>query len=345
MTLTVSLDNQPLQPLLIGPEPSRYCKVAKIALIALAGFAIGGAASMALNVSLVIAGAVGAVAGLVLGIAIVFFFKESAPLVQYRIQTLEQLEKVLMNPKQMEVIQALKKQFKELSLNLEFHYELHTLHDRLTFLTDEIRVRPNIHKVWKEFLDNLKGVEIFLPDSSRHLLDCTTELNRLESGKIPEEEITTKDYLNPLCENDLEQVYNLEIECFGKNNILPKEELKKNLLVEWACLLARHKQEILGFALIHPEKNDGEGFTLSGLGRKASAARLGIGEKLLKAVNREFEKFNLYLQVRESNASAIHLYTANGFSNQRTLLGYYREPRENGYLMLRPAAEPQVNIA
>ncbi len=72
------------------------------------------------------------------------------------------------------------------------------------------------------------------------------------------------------------------------------------------------------------------------LGTTANARRLGlaralVGELLQFAVNNAMHR--LLLEVRNSNAAAIHLYRALGFQTGRTREAYYSDPTEDGIEM------------
>jgi ribosomal-protein-alanine N-acetyltransferase len=64
--------------------------------------------------------------------------------------------------------------------------------------------------------------------------------------------------------------------------------------------------------------------------------RKGVGSKLLAAVLAEARSQNverMYLEVRESNLSAIALYERHNFCQTGKRPGYYRNPTENAVLM------------
>ena len=66
--------------------------------------------------------------------------------------------------------------------------------------------------------------------------------------------------------------------------------------------------------------------------------RLGIADALIKTlVSKAEEKMLSFvtLEVRESNAPAIELYSKNGFSQVGLRKNYYEKPTENAILMTR----------
>lgn len=65
--------------------------------------------------------------------------------------------------------------------------------------------------------------------------------------------------------------------------------------------------------------------------------RMGLAQKLIA----EFEKIlpenteNIFLEVRESNAPAINLYTKCGFEKLSLRKNFYSNPRENAVVMVK----------
>ncbi len=69
-----------------------------------------------------------------------------------------------------------------------------------------------------------------------------------------------------------------------------------------------------------------------------AAQGMGIGQKLVQelvkaAGSREITR--LFLEVRESNANAIHIYEKNGFRKVGLRKNYYEHPREHAVIMCR----------
>jgi len=65
-----------------------------------------------------------------------------------------------------------------------------------------------------------------------------------------------------------------------------------------------------------------------------SSRRQGVGMALVHAALKELPgNSDVFLEVRESNRSAIAFYGAHGFSIAGKRTGYYRDPEENALLM------------
>lgn len=67
-----------------------------------------------------------------------------------------------------------------------------------------------------------------------------------------------------------------------------------------------------------------------------AARRCGVGRKLMSCfidVINERKDDKIFLEVRESNDSAIALYSAFGFKKYAVRNGYYKKPTENAVMM------------
>jgi ribosomal-protein-alanine N-acetyltransferase len=67
--------------------------------------------------------------------------------------------------------------------------------------------------------------------------------------------------------------------------------------------------------------------------------RKGVGKALLAAGLRVFDGLRvaeIFLEVRESNQSALALYLAEGFAVVGMRRGYYRSPLEDALVLRRP---------
>ncbi len=80
--------------------------------------------------------------------------------------------------------------------------------------------------------------------------------------------------------------------------------------------------------------------TICSIGRRASAARMGVGNSMMRKIVKELRKRRKFsgtvLQVRASNKGAIRLYKSFGFKKIWILKNYFEYPIENGYLMEVP---------
>ena len=65
---------------------------------------------------------------------------------------------------------------------------------------------------------------------------------------------------------------------------------------------------------------------------------MGIGTNLVEKAIKEISKKgmeNIFLEVRESNSSAIKLYKKTGFEECGVRKNYYSNPKENGIIMIK----------
>jgi len=91
---------------------------------------------------------------------------------------------------------------------------------------------------------------------------------------------------------------------------------------------------VAGYALASVVADEGEILNLA----VAPAARgRGLGHILLEALLDMFRRegaAKVFLEVRESNEAALHLYRSAGFRSRATRRGYYRNPTENAITMV-----------
>lgn len=140
-------------------------------------------------------------------------------------------------------------------------------------------------------------------------------------------------------EADLDRLMKLAEDCPGAPHWAPttwKQVLdsamtkrKRNVLV------AESAEKFLGFAVMGIAADEAE---IESLAVDASTRRQGIGRRLcetqigwagVQGANKVF------LEVRMSNDAARALYEALGFREAAVRRGYYREPTEDGLVMVR----------
>lgn len=329
------------------PSFPRFCKAARVAMTVFAGIALGAAIGVATALTFgfqpIILGSIAALVGVIAGGAFGFFDKELEPIAQYRIQTLEDLEKTQTNKKILEdTIPKLKSLFRETVPEFVQSYESHSLHDRLTLISEQMHHehkrngREDIKKVWQVFLDRLKGFTVKWPDKTLHPIDLSFEQARLDGKTINYKVELLK---NPT-DADLDQVVELEKEAFGRPGTFYPEQLRAELSKPLGFLYVARREgssEILGFNWGRQDQERKAMRTICGIARKGAAARLGIGEKLMDQLVQDSSGRELKLQVRASNQSAISLYEKYGFVKQKIFKNYYPEPTEDALLMERPS--------
>jgi len=97
-------------------------------------------------------------------------------------------------------------------------------------------------------------------------------------------------------------------------------------------------ESVCGYVIAAAVADEGEVLNLA---VAPQARRRGLGGRLLDAglaMIRERGAREVFLEVRESNAAAIALYTSRGFAGLARRAGYYRNPVEDA-LVLRHAIE------
>ena len=114
------------------------------------------------------------------------------------------------------------------------------------------------------------------------------------------------------------------------------ESFKESL--SWAgvvALMSEGEGQATGFIFGRQIADEAE---ILNLAVRRERRRRGEGEALLKAALAGFlerKVTRLFLEVRESNETAIAFYAKHGFSKTGRRLGYYRDPAEAAVLMER----------
>jgi ribosomal-protein-alanine N-acetyltransferase len=107
---------------------------------------------------------------------------------------------------------------------------------------------------------------------------------------------------------------------------------------ERLCLVAEHKNEVVGFLVLSLMTNMIGGFAeIESVAVMKFARRHGVGRRLceqaaLSATLRGAE--TIQLEVRSSNVAALGMYRALGFVEQGRRRGYYADPPDDAVLMM-----------
>ena len=130
----------------------------------------------------------------------------------------------------------------------------------------------------------------------------------------------------------LEAVQRLEESCFAEPWSLDmlKEELRAPAGL---ALVAEKDGQICAYALLLCVSGQAE---LLRIATDGACRRQGVGRRLLRACMERLEQRGcreLFLEVRESNAPAIALYTGAGFAPVGKRKNFYSNPTENAVLM------------
>lgn len=132
--------------------------------------------------------------------------------------------------------------------------------------------------------------------------------------------------------DDLSEILNLDFDNFSNNF---DEKFYLNYIEQEKILLAKEKDKTVGYILFEYIINEAEIYKMA-VSKKYR--KLGIGSLIMeKFLNFMSEKAvdKIFLEVRESNFAAINLYRKFGFVNVRTIIDYYRDPKENGVMMIK----------
>lgn len=114
------------------------------------------------------------------------------------------------------------------------------------------------------------------------------------------------------------------------------DALRPESLARRLALVAtdRKSGEVIGFAIASTLPPEAE---LETIAVAAHAQRCGIGRRLLVALVDELQQAGveaLLLEVRASNAAAIHFYQSQSLKKTGVRKRYYADPREDAVLMM-----------
>lgn len=144
-----------------------------------------------------------------------------------------------------------------------------------------------------------------------------------------------KAVIEKFSEKHISQAANIEKLCFA--HPWSEEALGNELSNELARFFAavdKETETVLGYIGMHAIVDGGY---ITNVAVLPQYRKNGIGDMLVKAVV-ECAKHNdrlafVTLEVRPSNAAAIHLYEKNGFKQVGRRKGFYRDPPEDGLIM------------
>jgi ribosomal-protein-alanine N-acetyltransferase len=106
------------------------------------------------------------------------------------------------------------------------------------------------------------------------------------------------------------------------------------LMPQNVFLVAEEAGEICGYLGMYASIDEGE---ITNVGVAPSFRNRGIGWKLVQAalgMAKQQDLAQVVLEVRVSNASAIHLYEKCGFVNVGIRKGFYEQPKEDAYITI-----------
>ena len=112
----------------------------------------------------------------------------------------------------------------------------------------------------------------------------------------------------------------------------PPEQYQAALESGRLLLVAEESVTVLGFLVAHDIAGEWE---LENIVVAPAHQKRGIGKRLVHALVHEAEIRNgkfIFLEVRQSNAAAKHLYESCGFQQYGSRSGYYSNPSEDAVL-------------
>jgi ribosomal protein S18 acetylase RimI-like enzyme len=310
------------KPVVAASEGYAYAcsKVKNIFFGAAVGALIGGCLG-AFTFSLILGGVIGLAIGVIIGIRIKVLRNPAK---------INAVEEAVKGTKLVQTVQKIKNLIKHVPINMTYRRTHHELHDHLTRVTDEMATQDGkIKEVWRSFLKSIDKAKIAFQDKGTTRLDVTPELERLD-GKKPTlvvEAATDQDYA---------EVVKLEEECFGPAGTFTVEQLQERADF---MIVARNvaTKKVIGFlwSEINHERGKPQVMNVSGVGRAASAAGLGVGQALFSHFIKGNSHFPgaITLHVAEHNLPAQKLYQRFGLKQVRLESNYYAQTGENAFLM------------
>ena len=135
-------------------------------------------------------------------------------------------------------------------------------------------------------------------------------------------------------EKDIRGIHAIETECSSMPWSMG--QFTEELWQDYAFLLAAEEDgQLIGFADLHVVSDDAH---INELGVRGDRRRRGAASALMEEIiriSRERGAEQISLEVRQSNAAAIALYEKHGFCVAGIRKGLYRDPREDGYTMVK----------
>ena len=134
--------------------------------------------------------------------------------------------------------------------------------------------------------------------------------------------------------DDIGYVAAIEAECFSEpwseqafSDVLYREDV--------VLLVADSGDGVDGYVCMYMAADEGE---ITNVAVKSDRRKTGIAQALmdeLTGIAGQNGITKIFLEVRESNAPAIALYTGNGFEQNGLRKNFYRNPTENAILMVK----------
>lgn len=150
-------------------------------------------------------------------------------------------------------------------------------------------------------------------------------------------------FITEVGQDDLPRIAELERRCFG--DPWSRESFRQLLggpTVFFRCVREDVGAPALGYVVAWFVADEGE---IANLAVDPAGRRRGVGSALLDAALAEAGRrgaMAVYLEVRESNASARRLYASRGFVEVGRRTRYYRKPVEDAVVLRCAVEQPAV---
>lgn len=120
--------------------------------------------------------------------------------------------------------------------------------------------------------------------------------------------------------------------CFG-DSAWSAESLRSQLdKADSRCIVAVEDDTVIGFLAFEQVLDEG---SIAEVAVHPDHRRKGIARELICSVLSDNSIVEIYLEVRESNLSAIALYESLGFERIGVRKGYYEHPTEDAVMMVK----------
>jgi len=218
-------------------------------------------------------------------------------------------------------------------------FENHALHDAVTDITHKVRTDEKLKKIWTVFLDAVDKLELVYPNGDSMPLDFSPEkalVNQTELKKT----LLDVELLNSgssRYEQDKKEIADIFVEAFSDVGSL-SESLEWIFNGNYVLLSRDHEtKQIKGFSAVDKvNTKEKPSWSVNVFARKANAAKLGVGKRLMEYVTCLFgNDIPMRLQVRSNNTPAITLYEQFGFKKIYVKPNCYSLPTIDGNVMVR----------
>lgn len=134
-------------------------------------------------------------------------------------------------------------------------------------------------------------------------------------------------------EEDLSQVAEIERSCFTRP--WSEQGFRDSIALDYTSfLVAEEKEQIAGYIGMYVSFEEGE---ITNVAVAPDEQGRGIGQSLVQKIieiGREKNLERIILEVRMSNASAIHVYEKQGFEDAGIRKNFYEKPKEDARIMI-----------